>query len=709
MSEDSFNIEEELKKLPDKPGVYIMHDKTDAIIYVGKAISLKNRVRQYFQKRIRSPKIEHMISLIHHFEYIVVGSEVEALVLECNLIKENRPKYNTMLMDDKTYPFIKVTVNEDFPRVYLTRHHVNDGSKYFGPYTSVDAARNTLDLLQKIYKFRYCRKAISAGDGDAGEEAGNDRKKDNKACLYYHMHQCFGPCIGGISAEEYRNNVDRILEFLEGNSKPIVKELEKKMNEASENLEFEKAIEYRNLLSNIDKMNQVQRVTGQDEGNRDVIGAAVRDGSAVVQVFFIRSGRLVGREHYYMSTDDSGEETAGGTAYAGGETAVEAAGEGGEAAGGTACAGGETAAEAAGKGAENTRETKNSKAEGNNVAEILNEFVKQFYAGVPVIPKEILVSENIAEAALVEEWLTQKAGFKVSLKFPKRGEKEGLIKLACNNAAGILERDSERLKNEQKRSDGAVKELGKLLGIDPPVRIEAYDISHISGFETVGSMVVYENGKPKRSDYRKFKIRTVTGPDDYASLAEVLTRRFEHGRRELEEKRSNGPAEDTGRSEEVRRDAALSSFAKFPDLIMMDGGRGQVNVALEVFAKLGIEQKVCGLVKDDNHRTRGIYFNNIELPIDTGSECFKFMTRVQDEVHRFAIEYHRSLRSKEQVHSILDDINGIGPTRRRALMKHFTSLEDIRNATVEELAACENMNAAAARRVYEFFHTDQKE
>ena len=659
-----FDIKEELKKLPDSPGVYIMRDVKDNIIYVGKAINLKRRVSSYFQSKPRSPKIEKMISLIDHFEYIMVESEMEAFVLECNLIKENRPKYNTMLMDDKTYPFIKVTVNEDFPRVYLTRHHVNDGSKYFGPYTSVDAARNTLDLLQKLYRFRYCRKVISAGGGPAGEDSVAKKSEgwgsksaagnDNKACLYYHMHQCDGPCIGGISKEDYRKNTDRILEFLDGNSKPIVKELENKMNEASENLEFEKAIEYRNLLSDIAKMNQVQRVTGQDEGNRDVVGAAVKDGSAVVQVFFIRSGRLVGREHYYMNSCE------------------------------------------------------------NNTAEILNEFVKQFYAGVPVVPKEILISEEISEAGLVEEWLSQKAGYKVSLKFPKRGDKEGLIKLACSNAAGVLERDAERLKNEQKRSSGAVSELGELLGIEPPVRIEAYDISHISGFETVGSMVVYENGKPKRSDYRKFKIRTVTGPDDYASLAEVLTRRFEHGRREIEEKKRRSAqtgdtgAEENGSAEEKLNDTELSSFAKFPDLIMMDGGRGQVNVALEVFKNLGIEQKVCGLVKDDNHRTRGIYFNNVELPIDTGSECFRFMTRVQDEVHRFAIEYHRSLRSKEQVHSILDDISGIGPARRRALMKHFSSLEDIRNATVEELSACENMNAAAAKKVFEFFHPVEK-
>ena len=616
-----FDIESELKKLPAKPGVYIMHDASDQIIYVGKAVSLKNRVRQYFQKRLRSPKIERMISLIDHFEYIVVESEMEALVLECNLIKENRPKYNTMLMDDKTYPFIKVTIKEDFPRIYLTRHHVSDGSKYFGPYTSVEAARNTLDLLKKIYRFRTCRKSITEGASD-GE----------KACLYYHLHQCDGPCIGMISAQEYRKNVDEIVSFLDGNSKNIKKELEKRMYEAAEQLEFEKASEYKNLLSDIDKINQVQRVTGPDEGNRDVIGLATDGKQAVVQIFFIRSGKLVGREHYYMNEVDN--ETP---------------------------------------------------------SDIMNEFVKQFYAGVPAFPKDILLSCEIGEAELIEKWLSERAGTKVSIKTPKRGEKESLVRLACNNAKGILERDGERLQSEQKRSSGAVAELAGLLGIEPPERIEAYDISHISGFETVGSMVVYENGKPKPSDYRKFKIRTVSGPDDYASMAEMLTRRFTHGRRDQEE----------GKNPE------LSGFAKFPDLVMMDGGKGQVNIALEVFEKLGIDVRVCGLVKDDSHRTRGIYYNNVELPVNTNSEYFRFMTRVQDEVHRFAIEYHRKLRSREQVHSILDDIDGIGPARRRALMMHFASLEDIRNASVDEICACERMNRAAAEKVYAFFHGEK--
>ncbi len=614
-----FNLEEELKKLPDKPGVYIMHDAADAIIYVGKAVSLKNRVRQYFQKRLRSPKIERMISLIDHFEYIVVASEMEALVLECNLIKENRPKYNTMLMDDKTYPFIKVTVGEAFPRVYLTRKHVNDGARYFGPYTNVEAARNTLDMLNRLYHTRKCRKTIPDG-GIPGE----------RACLYNHMKQCDAPCTGAVSSAEYKAAIERIVAFLDGDSRQIVKELETKMKEAAAAMEFEKAAGYRDQIADIKRMSQIQRVTSEDEGNRDVVGLAVAGEEAVVQVFFIRGGKLVGKEHYYMNDIES-----------------------------------------------------------ESRSDILNEFVKQYYAEIPAIPKEILLSEEIPEAELIGQWLSERAGTKIYIRSPKRGEKEGLIKLACSNASGILIRDGEKLASERKKTEGALEELAQLLDIPAPLRVEAYDISHISGFETVGSMVVYENGKPKPSDYRKFRIRTVVGPDDYASLAEVLTRRFEHGRKEIEESDGSGKG--------------LTSFSKFPDLIMMDGGRGQVNVCLDVFEKLGIDIRVCGLVKDDNHRTRGIYYNNIEVPIDTSSEAFKLITRVQDEVHRFAIEYHRSLRSKEQVHSILDDIEGIGPARRRALMKHFESLEAVRNAGIEELEKCESMNRAAAEAVYNFF------
>lgn len=610
-----FDIEVELRKLPDKPGVYLMHDASDAIIYVGKAISLKNRVRQYFQKRVRSPKIERMISLIDHFEYIVVGSEMEALVLECNLIKENRPKYNTMLMDDKTYPFIKVTVSEDFPRVYLTRHHTNDGSRYFGPYTSVESAKSILEFLKKIYKLRTCRKQITEGD------------VSDRPCLYHHMQLCSAPCAGKITKAEYRESIELIIDFLNGNSSKLKSMLTSNMKEASEKLEFEQAAVYRDLLSGLEKVLQVQRVTGNDEGDRDVLGLANAGDEAVVQVFFIRGGKMVGKEHFYLQG-----------------------------------------------------------VEQESRSDILNAFVKQYYAATPSVPRELLLCEEIPEAEIVSQFLSQRVGVKISVKAPKRGDKEGLVKLACMNASNVLIQDSERLAVEKKKSVGAIAEIGELLGLEAPHRIEAYDISHISGFESVGSMVVYESGTPKKSDYRKFRIRTVIGADDYASMEEVLTRRFEHGRRDID-----------AQSEE-------NSFTKFPDLIMMDGGRGQVNVALKVLSKLGLDIQVCGLVKDDSHRTRGIYYNNIEVPINTNSEAFKLITRIQDEVHRFAIEYHRSLRSKEQVHSLLDDIEGIGPTRRRALMRHFESLEKIRNASIEDIENCESMNRASAEAVYAFFH-----
>lgn len=608
-----FDIEEELKKLPDKPGVYIMHDASDSIIYVGKAVSLKRRVRQYFQNRPRSPKIARMISLIDHFEYIVVGSEVEALVLECNLIKENRPKYNTMLMDDKSYPFIKVTVGEDFPRVFMTHNFCKDKAKYYGPYTNVGAARTILELLKKIYKPRLCRQQLTAGEVC-------------KPCLYYHVHKCNAPCMGNISKEEYGKSIAAIMDFLGGNTNGLRRELTAKMMKASENMEFEKAAEYRDLINDINKISEVQRVTATDDRNRDVIGVATLGDDAVIQVFFIRAGKMTGREHYFLH-------------------GVE-------------------------------KETHST---------LLNDFVKQFYMNNDNIPKDILLSEQIEDAAPISEWLTSRAGSKVNIKVPERGDKEGLVKLACTNASNVLVKDSEKLLAETRKTTGALLELGELLGIEPPERIESYDISNISGYESVGSMVVHEGGKPKRSDYRKFRIRTVVGSDDYASLAEVLTRRFTHAQR-------NGSEGDGN-----------DSFVHLPDLIMMDGGKGQVNVALEVFEKLGISVEVCGLVKDDNHRTRGIYYNNIEVPIDTHGELFKLITRIQDETHRFAIEYHRLLRSKEQVHSVLDDIPGIGPARRRSLMKAFESIEAVKNADIDTLARTENMNRASAEAVYNFF------
>lgn len=618
----SFNIEEELKKLPGRPGVYIMHDDNDAIIYVGKAISLKNRVRQYFQSsRNKGPKIEQMVTRIRRFEYIVTDSELEALVLECNLIKEHRPKYNTMLKDDKTYPFIKVTVGEDYPRVLFSRSMKKDKSKYYGPYTSAGAVKDTIDLIRKLYKLRSCNRSLP-------KEIGNDRP-----CLNYHIKQCNAPCQGYISKEEYRKSVEDALDFLNGNYSPILKMLEDKMQQASDAMDFEEAITYRDLLSSVRQVAQKQKITNGDGEDKDVLALAADGTDAVVQVFFIRGGRLIGRDHFFVKIGLYDKK-----------------------------------------------------------ATILNSFIKQFYSGTPFIPRELMLEVEVEEHELLEQWLTGKRGQRVFLRVPKKGTKEKLVELARENAAIVLNQDRERIKREEGRTIGAVKEIAQLLGMPRINRMEAYDISNISGFESVGSMVVFEKGKPKRSDYRKFKIKYVNGPNDYASLEEVLTRRFAHG---LEEQKE---------LQEKQMDQELGSFSRFPDLILMDGGKGQVNVALRVMEGLGLNIPICGMVKDDFHRTRGLYYENVELPIDDHSEGFKLITRIQDEAHRFAIEYHRSLRSKEQVHSILDDIEGIGPARRKALMRSFQSLQAIREASEEELARVPAMNAASARQVYEFFH-----
>lgn len=611
-----FDIQEELKKLPGKPGVYLMHDEKDEIIYVGKAISLKNRVRQYFQaSRSKGVKIDQMVTHIRRFEYIVTDSELEALVLECNLIKEYHPKYNTMLMDDKTYPFIKVTVDEPFPRIMMARRMVKDKAKYFGPYTSAGAVKDTIELIRKLYKVRSCNRKLP-------RDTGKDRP-----CLNYHIHQCDAPCQGYVSQEEYRRSIDEVLRFLNGNFDSILKELEKKMLQASEEMEFEKAIEYRELLGSVKKIAQKQKITDTAGNDRDIMAVAADQNDAVVQVFFIRGGRLIGRDHFYLKI-----------------------------------------------------------MEGELPGEILSSFIKQFYAGTPYIPSELMLPLEVEDIEVLEEWLSQKRGHKVQIKIPKKGTKEKLVELAARNATLVLQTDRERLKREEGRTIGAVKEIAKLLGLENIVRMEAYDISNISGFASVGSMVVYEKGRPKRNDYRKFKIKSVQGPDDYASLDEVLTRRFRHG---LEEKKENKEA---------------GGFTVFPDLILMDGGKGQVNIALQVLDKLHLDIPVCGMVKDDNHRTRGLYFNNMEIPIDRNSEGFKLITRIQDEAHRFAIEFHRKLRSKEQVHSILDDIPGVGPARRKDLMKHFASLDEIRKATVEELKKLPSMNEKSAEEVYKFFH-----
>lgn len=611
-----FDIQEELKKLPGKPGVYIMHDEKDDIIYVGKAISLKNRVRQYFQSsRNKGAKIEQMVTHIRRFEYIVTDSELEALVLECNLIKEYRPKYNTMLMDDKAYPFIKVTVEEPFPRVMLARKMVKDKSKYFGPYTSAGAVKDTIELIRKLYQIRSCNRKLPR---DIGKE---------RPCLNYHIHQCKAPCQGYISQEEYRESVNEVIHFLNGNYDIILKKLEEKMEEASEALEFEKAIEYRELLTSVQKIAQKQKITDTAGEDRDILAVAMEEEEAVVQVFFIRGGRLIGRDHFYLKI-----------------------------------------------------------AKGETQSEILSSFIKQFYAGTPYIPPRLMLPEEIEDLAVIEEWLTKRRGHRVRLIVPKKGTKEKLVELAKKNAQLVLSTDKERLKREEGRTIGAVKELEKLLGLAGIVRMEAYDISNTNGFESVGSMVVYEKGRPKRNDYRKFKIKGVQGADDYASMEEVLTRRFEHGLREKEEGKEMG------------------GFTLFPDLILMDGGKGQVNVALRVLDKLRLNIPVCGMVKDDSHRTRGLYYQNEEISIDKDSESFKLITRIQDEAHRFAITFHRQLRSQGQVHSILDDIPGVGPARRKDLMRNFENIEAIKNATVEQLKELPSMNEKSARDVYNFFH-----
>ena len=612
-----FLIEEELKKLPGKPGVYIMHGEKDEIIYVGKAVSLKTRVRQYFQSsRNKGAKIEQMVTHITRFEYIVTDSELEALVLECNLIKEHRPKYNTMLKDDKTYPFIKVTVNEPYPRVLFSRTMKKDKAKYFGPYTSSTAVKDVIELVRKIYMVRSCNRSLP-------RDCGKDRP-----CLYYHMKQCTAPCQGNVSEEAYKQNIGQVLHFLNGNYKETIDQLTEKMMAASEEMRFEDAAGYRDLINSIRRIGERQKITTYGEEDRDIIAVAMdesedlREQDAVVQVFFMRGGRLIGRDHFFLRV-----------------------------------------------------------ARGDTKAQVLSSFLKQFYAGTPFIPAEIMMQTEIEDGEIIEDWLTARRKQRVHIRVPKKGTKEKLVELAKENAWMVLSKDRERIKREEGRTIGAVKEIEDWLGLKDIVRMEAYDISNISGFESVGSMVVYEKGKPKRSDYRKFKIKWVQGPNDYASMEEVLTRRFTH--------------ESKGE---------YDSFSILPDLILMDGGRGQVNIARKVLGELGIDIPVCGMVKDDNHRTRGVYFNNVEIPIDTSGEGFHLVTRIQDEAHRFAIEYHRSLRSKEQVHSVLDDIPGIGETRRKALMRRFRSVENIRDASVEELSQTESMNVQSAEAVYQFFH-----
>ncbi len=605
-----FDLDEELKKLPDLPGVYIMHDNIDTIIYVGKAVNLKNRVRQYFRESTKhTAKIKQMVSHISYFEYIITDSELEALVLECNLIKEHSPKYNTMLKDDKTYPFIKVTTHEAYPRVFVSRDIKHGTGRYFGPYTSSKAVNDTIELLCKLYKIRTCNRRLPK---DTGKE---------RPCLNYHIGQCSAPCQGYIDEETYKKAIDEVIEFLNGNYAKILGNLMDSMKECVQNMQYEEAAKYRDLIGSVKQVAQKQKITTDDNADRDVIACASDGSDAVVQVFFIREGKLLGRDHFHMSV-----------------------------------------------------------AQGDGVSEILSQFIKQYYGGTPYIPNVIMIQKEIEDVDVVAAWLTDIKKTKVKIITPKKGDKEKLVELAYKNAQNVLLQDTERIKNEQKKTIGAMTEIAVLIGLPEIKRAEAYDISNTNGVESVGSMVVFQDGKPQKNDYRKFKIKTVKGPDDYKSMKEVLTRRF---KRAIE---------------------GSKGFEIYPDLIMMDGGRGQVNIALDVLKELGLSIPVCGMVKDDNHNTRGLYYNNQLIAIDTHSEGFKLITRIQDEAHRFAIEYHRSLRSKQQVHSILDGIEGIGPARRKSLMKHFLDIEKIRQASVEELMKVDGITKNIAQNIYRYFH-----
>ncbi len=605
--EKIFNIEEELKKLPNSPGVYIMHDEHDGILYVGKAINLHNRVRQYFQTghgHNNSRKIAKMVEQIAYFEYIVTASEMEALVLECNLIKEHRPKYNTLMTDDKGYPYIKITVEEDYPRLIYSHSMKRDKSKYFGPFTNGKAVRDMIDLLNKLYQLRTCSKRLP-------KEMGKDRP-----CLYYQIGQCKAPCNGYISKEDYRANVDKAISFLNGNHKEVLSALTLEMKKLAEEMEFEKAAEKRDLIESVKHIVEKQQISKTSSEDRDVIAYATNEDDIVVTVFFVREGKLLGRDHFHMNGE--GQEVSG---------------------------------------------------------EIITAFVKQYYSGIPYLPKEILVEEELEDKRIIEDYLSERRGSQVRINVPLKGDKKKLLDLAKDNAKLILDQDIERIKRQEKRTVGATREIAKLLGIESARRMEAFDISNISGCLGVASMVVFEDGRPNKKAYRKFRLNTVMGMDDYASMKEVLSRRFTDERMDV-----------------------------LPDVIMMDGGKGQVNVAIKVLDSLGLDIPVCGMVKDDNHRTRGLYYNNVEVEFPKGSEAILMITALQDEAHRFAIEYHRQLRSKNQVHSVLDEIPGVGPARRKALIKHFKELENIKNATLEELEGVEGIPASTARYIYDFFH-----
>ncbi len=626
MSDSGFQIQEELQKLPAMPGVYLMHGPQDEVIYVGKAKVLRNRVKQYFQKSYKkSAKIQQMVSLIERFEYIVVDSELEALILESNLIKEYKPRYNTLLKDDKNYPYIKVTMDEQYPRIVAVRKRRNDRGKYFGPYASMEQVQEVLELLRKSFHIRNCDKSFT-------EDHPLERQ-----CIYYDMKQCDGPCIGRQSRELYMERVREAIDFMNGKYEDILKELSLKMSRASDNLDFETAMEMRDLIRSIEAVQNRQKITAYDQEDRDIIGMRRQWNDCIIQIFFVRDGKIIGRDHQFISIDEESSDE-----------------------------------------------------------EILTSFIQQYYNGTPFIPREIWVQTPLPEEKVLSEWLSQAKGRRVFLRAPQKGMKEKLVELAVTNAGILMNRYSQQYREQDKKTNRAIQELGEVIGLPkPPVRIESYDISNISGAQNVGSMVVYINGRPKRNDYRKFRIQSVQGPDDYASMREVLTRRFTHGLKEMAENAAKGKKNELG------------SFSSFPDLILMDGGKGQVHICEEVLDTLGIHSvTVCGMVKDDRHRTRALLYHDEELPLSMTGEAFKLLTRIQDEVHRFAIEYHRSLRSREQVHSILDDIPGVGLVRKRALLRQFKDVDHVRSASLEELTACPSMDAYSARRVYDFFRAE---
>ncbi|HBI6988733.1 TPA: excinuclease ABC subunit UvrC [Clostridium perfringens] len=617
-----FDFQHQLKILPDKPGVYIMKNSLGEVIYVGKAKVLKNRVRQYFQNsKNHSEKVRAMVKNIAEFEYIVTDSEMEALILECNLIKKYSPRYNIALKDDKFYPFIKITTNEDFPRVYVTRNFAKDGNRYFGPYTNGTAVYEVMGLIKKLFPLRTCKKAIVEG----GEPT--------RACLNYHINLCKAPCAGYISKAEYWEMIDEIINILNGTDTSIIKKLKLEMEKAAEELEFEKAAKIRDRILAIELISEKQKMFTVKEGDEDFIDLYTDEKDGCAQVFFVREGKVTGREHFMIEniSDDP-------------------------------------------------------------VKEVISSFIASFYGGTAQIPKTIYVPEEIEDQELIEKFLTEKRGSKVWIKVPKKGDKKNLLDMVRNNAKIMLDQFKEKMIEEKELNKSALTELADVLGLDSlPARIEAYDISNIQGVDSVGTMVVFENGKAKNSDYRRFKIKSVKGPNDYESMREILSRRFSHG------------LEEVNKIKERNLEYSKGKFCIFPDLIMMDGGKGQVNIALEVLKDFGIEIPVCGLVKDHKHRTRGIIFNNEEIIIRRGSGLMNLITRVQDEVHRYAITYHRSLRDKRTLHSILEDIPRIGEKRRRNLLMKFGSIDNIKKASMEELLDTPGIDKRAAESIKQYF------